>query len=108
MTRSLEDAYTASKKETALQNRLWLDSPWHGFFDIRDPMKQPPTGIAEDTLAHIAKAFSTEPGDGFKLHSGNAQLVNVSNIQFVEQMFLILISPLYNTISSEKTSKFTR
>jgi 2-oxoglutarate dehydrogenase E1 component len=65
-----EDAYSNAKKETAIHNRMWLDSPWSGFFDRRDPMKLPSTGISEDTIQHIAKVFSTEPQEGFTLHNG--------------------------------------
>jgi 2-oxoglutarate dehydrogenase E1 component len=65
-----EEAYVASKKETALQNRLWLDSPWHGFFEIRDPMKPPTTGVNEETLRHISQVISTEPDKDFVLHAG--------------------------------------
>jgi len=66
----LEDAYVNSKHETAIHNRMWLDSPWAGFFDRTDPMKLPSTGIQEDTLQHIATVFSTEPGGDMTLHSG--------------------------------------
>jgi len=66
----LEDAYTNCKKETAIHNRMWLDSPWSGFFDRSDPMKLPSTGISEDTLQHITKVFSSEPGGEMNLHSG--------------------------------------
>ena len=69
----LEDAYINSKHETAIHNRMWLDSPWAGFFDRTDPMKLPSTGIGEDTLQHIAKVFSTEPGGEMALHSGESR-----------------------------------
>ena len=65
-----EEAYVAAKKETAIHNRQWLDSPWTGFFEGKDPMICPPTGISEKTLAHIAEKFSTVPGDGFSIHGG--------------------------------------
>lgn len=64
-----EEAYQAARKETVLQNRLWLDSPWSGFFDHRDPMILPSTGVKEDILQHIGKVISTEP-ENFTLHSG--------------------------------------
>lgn len=65
-----EESYVAAKKETAIQNRLWLDSPWNDFFGKRDPMVLPSTGLDEETLKHICTMVSTEPGDGFTLHSG--------------------------------------
>ena len=54
-----EDAYINAKKETAIHNRMWLDSPWSGFFDRRDPMKLPSTGIPEDQIQHISHTFSS-------------------------------------------------
>ena len=65
-----EEAYLAAKKETAIQNRLWLDSPWSGFFDGKDPMELLPTGVSEDTLQHIGTVLSTEPGGEFVVHNG--------------------------------------
>jgi len=69
----LEDAYVNSKKETAIYNRMWLDSPWAGFFDRSDPMKLPSTGVSNDTLLHIATVFSSEPGKEMTLHSGECK-----------------------------------
>lgn len=65
-----EEAYINAKKETAIYNRMWLDSPWSGFFDRRDPMKLPITGITEEEIRHITNVFSSEPGNNFTLHSG--------------------------------------
>ena len=65
-----DDAYLASKKETAVHNAHWLDSPWPDFFVNRDQMALPQTGIEMGTIQKVCQAFSTEPGDGFKLHSG--------------------------------------
>ena len=65
-----EEAYVASKKVTAIHNTDWLDSPWHGFFENKDPMVQPPTWVDEDTLLHISNVINTPPGDGFTLHNG--------------------------------------
>ncbi|XP_014777606.1 2-oxoglutarate dehydrogenase complex component E1 isoform X2 [Octopus bimaculoides] len=64
-----EEAHLASKKETAVRNRDWLDSPWSGFFEGKDPMKSPLTGIDEETLQHIGMSFSLPPED-FELHRG--------------------------------------
>ncbi|ESO00011.1 hypothetical protein HELRODRAFT_192693 [Helobdella robusta] len=65
-----EEAYAAARKETAIQNRLWLDSPWSGFFDGKDPMNLIPTGIPEETLQHIGDVLSKEPGGEFVVHNG--------------------------------------
>ena len=67
-----EEAYSDAKKETAIQNRQWLDSPWTGFFEGRDTMKLLPTGIDEETLKHIGDVFSKEPSAEFTLHGGES------------------------------------
>jgi len=91
----LEDAYTNSKKETAIHNRMWLDSPWAGFFDKTDPMKLPSTGIHEETLQHIAKVFSTEPGGEMTLHSGELGDNITLNISSTFQNLMLLTSCCY-------------
>lgn len=65
-----EEAYIASRRETAVRNRDWLDSPWSGFFEGKDPMKIPITGVEESTLNHIGMKFSSEPEGDFELHRG--------------------------------------
>ncbi|CAG5119058.1 unnamed protein product, partial [Candidula unifasciata] len=64
-----EEAYSLAKKETAVSNIDWLDSPWSGFFEGRDPMRLPITGVTEETLRHIGTVFSTPPED-FVIHGG--------------------------------------
>ena len=64
-----EEAYSQAKKETAVSNMDWLDSPWTGFFDGRDPMVLPQTGVDEATLQHIGDKFSSQPDD-FVIHGG--------------------------------------
>lgn len=68
--RICEEALANAKKLTAIHNKEWLDSPWHGFFEEKDPMHLPNTGIPEDMVKHIAEKFGSEPGDGFTLHGG--------------------------------------
>ncbi|ELU17896.1 hypothetical protein CAPTEDRAFT_171283 [Capitella teleta] len=66
-----EGAYVAAKKETAIHNRQWLDSPWTGFFEGKDPMDCQKTGVEETTLKHIAEKFSEQPPEeGFTVHGG--------------------------------------
>lgn len=65
-----EEAYIASKNVTAIHNADWLDSPWTGFFENKDPMIQPPTGVEEETLSHISNIINTPPADNFNLHGG--------------------------------------
>uniref|UniRef100_A0A2C9JG65 2-oxoglutarate dehydrogenase complex component E1 n=1 Tax=Biomphalaria glabrata TaxID=6526 RepID=A0A2C9JG65_BIOGL len=64
-----EEAYGLAKKETAVSNIDWLDSPWKGFFEGRDPMVLPTTGVSEDVLKHIGTVFSTPPEE-FVIHGG--------------------------------------
>lgn len=67
-----EEALAASKKETHIKYKDWLDSPWSGFFEGKDPLKVSPTGIKEDTLVHIGKRFSSPPPNAaeFVIHKG--------------------------------------
>jgi len=65
-----EDGYREAKKLTEINRKLWLDSPWKGFFTGRDPMKVEPTGVSVDTIKHILRVFSSEPGADFNTHAG--------------------------------------
>lgn len=53
-----------------MKNSDWLDSPWSGFFEGKDQMKNPTTGISEEVLEHIGKAVSTPPEGDFVIHGG--------------------------------------
>ena len=66
-----EEAYVLAKKETAVSNAEWLDSPWTDFFSSHrsDQMKQPNTSASEETLAFIGQKMSTVPED-FVVHGG--------------------------------------
>ncbi|XP_012274881.1 2-oxoglutarate dehydrogenase, mitochondrial isoform X2 [Orussus abietinus] len=67
-----EEAYSNAKQETHIKYKDWLDSPWSGFFEGKDPLKVSPTGIKEDTLVHIGKKFSSPPPNAaeFVIHKG--------------------------------------
>ncbi|XP_074102446.1 oxoglutarate dehydrogenase Nc73EF isoform X1 [Cotesia typhae] len=67
-----EEAYTNARQETHIKYKDWLDSPWSGFFEGKDPLKVSPTGIKEDTLVHIGKKFSSPPPNAaeFVIHKG--------------------------------------
>merc|ERR550532_2054162 len=56
-----EEALVAAKRETAITNRHWLDSPWDGFFDPSKAMTKPETGIAESDLQSMADTISHVP-----------------------------------------------
>ncbi|KAL3319584.1 hypothetical protein Ciccas_001735 [Cichlidogyrus casuarinus] len=64
-----EDSLAEAKQRTVVYNRAWLDSPWDGFFDNKDMMDRPETGIKETTMQSIGKVVSEVPAD-FVIHSG--------------------------------------
>merc|ERR1719187_3081729 len=68
--RICEDAYKKAGEETQTYHKHWLDSPWSGFFEGKDPMKMAATGVHEDTLVHIGTRFSQGPPNApdFKIH----------------------------------------
>ncbi|XP_063975180.1 2-oxoglutarate dehydrogenase complex component E1 isoform X5 [Diachasmimorpha longicaudata] len=67
-----EEAYSGARQETHIKYKDWLDSPWSGFFEGKDPLKVSPTGVKEDTLIHIGKKFSSPPPNAaeFVIHKG--------------------------------------
>ncbi|XP_018319554.1 2-oxoglutarate dehydrogenase, mitochondrial isoform X2 [Agrilus planipennis] len=67
-----EEALEQARKETHIKYKDWLDSPWSGFFEGKDPLKVSPTGVIEDTLVHIGKRFSSPPPNAteFVIHKG--------------------------------------
>ncbi|XP_013188254.1 2-oxoglutarate dehydrogenase complex component E1 isoform X2 [Amyelois transitella] len=67
-----EDAYNQAKQETHIKYKDWLDSPWSGFFEGKDPLKMSPSGVHEETLVHIGKRFSSPPPNAaeFEIHKG--------------------------------------
>ncbi|VDL88970.1 unnamed protein product [Schistocephalus solidus] len=64
-----DDAYAEAKAHTVMYNRSWLDSPWEGFFDNRDPMFVPSTGVEEAELVEIGNVVSSYPKN-FVVHGG--------------------------------------
>ena len=70
--RLCEEAFTAAKQQTELNNKLWLDSPWKQFsIGPRDPTRLDSTGVSADTIDHILRVFSSDPPDPqFNLHAG--------------------------------------
>lgn len=71
--KTCNEAFEKAQKETHVKYKDWLDSPWSGFFEGKDPLKVNRTGIQEDTLVHIGKRFSSIPFDNteFVIHKGN-------------------------------------
>lgn len=67
-----EEAFERARQETHIKYKDWIDSPWSGFFEGKDPLKVNPTGVNEDTLVHIGKRFSSPPPNAaeFIIHKG--------------------------------------
>ncbi|CAA9993310.1 unnamed protein product [Nesidiocoris tenuis] len=80
-----EDAYSNAGKETHIKYKDWLDSPWSGFFEGKDPLKASPSGVKEDTLVHIGKRFSSPPPNAaeFVIHKGIERILK-ARMQMVE------------------------
>ncbi|XP_068082629.1 2-oxoglutarate dehydrogenase complex component E1 [Anabrus simplex] len=73
-----EEAYSNAQKETHIKYKDWLDSPWSGFFEGKDPLKVSPTGVKEDTLVHIGRKMSSPPPSHleFVIHKGIERILH--------------------------------
>ncbi|KAK3926156.1 2-oxoglutarate dehydrogenase, mitochondrial [Frankliniella fusca] len=80
-----EESYAAARKETHIKYKDWLDSPWSGFFEGKDPLKMSATGVKEDTLVHIGKRFSSPPPNAaeFIVHKGIERILK-ARMEMVE------------------------
>nr|CDS25693.1 2 oxoglutarate dehydrogenase [Hymenolepis microstoma] len=67
--KTCDSAYTEARAQTVTYNRSWIDSPWEKFFENRDPMHLPSTGVEESQLNFIGEAVSDYPQD-FVVHPG--------------------------------------
>ncbi|XP_065076854.1 2-oxoglutarate dehydrogenase complex component E1 isoform X2 [Ochlerotatus camptorhynchus] len=67
-----DEAMEQAKVETHIKYKDWLDSPWSGFFEGKDPLKVAPTGVIDETLVHIGNRFSSPPPNAaeFAIHRG--------------------------------------
>ncbi|XP_060560262.1 2-oxoglutarate dehydrogenase complex component E1-like isoform X5 [Ruditapes philippinarum] len=79
-----EEAYMLAKKEISVSNKDWLDSPWEGFFDNREAMVLPKTGVEEDVLQHVGTVFSSPPPGDFVIHGGLKRILK-SHMQMVNE-----------------------
>lgn len=64
--------FLSFKLTKIVQFKDWIDSPWSSFFEGKEQKVCPPTGVAEETLTHIANVFSSPPPNSpmFILHKG--------------------------------------
>lgn len=83
-----EEAYTGAKQETHIKYKDWLDSPWSGFFEGKDPLKVNATGVKEDTLVHIGKRMASPPPNAadFVIHRGK----NINDFKMYKKMLIYL------------------
>merc|ERR1711988_147280 len=67
-----EEAFKKAAEEKQVYHKHWLDSPWSGFFEGKDPLKMCVTGVHEETLTHIGKRMSAGPPNAqdFVIHKG--------------------------------------
>ena len=81
-----EEAYVKAQQETQIRYKDWLDSPWSGFFEGKDPLKMSKTGIKEETLVHIGKRFSSAPPNAaeFVIHRGIERILKL-RMEMVEK-----------------------
>ncbi|KAJ8722988.1 hypothetical protein PYW07_004168 [Mythimna separata] len=68
---TLNTHFEMAKKIKMLSIRDWIDTPWTGFFQARDPTKIQETGISRHSLDTIARHFITPPTSwAFEIHDG--------------------------------------
>lgn len=48
-----EDAYNQAKQETHIKYKDWLDSPWSGFFEGKDPLKVKSLNVHISTVCNF-------------------------------------------------------
>ena len=62
-------------------HKHWLDSPWSGFFEGKDPLKVADTGVHEETLIHIGRKFAQGPPNApdFKINRAMERILKARN-----------------------------
>ena len=72
-----EEAFKKASTEKQVYHKHWLDSPWSGFFEGKDPLKAGEVGVHEETLTHIGKRFSAGPpnADDFIVHKAMTRIL---------------------------------
>jgi len=88
-----EESYLNARKETHIKYKDWLDSPWSGFFEGKDPLKVSPTGVKEDTLVHIGKKMSSPPPNAaeFIIHKGEFCYVKGAQEWSLSDSYLMIL-----------------
>merc|ERR1712223_428485 len=72
-----EEAFKKAGEERQIYHKHWLDSPWSGFFEGKDPLKCNPTGFHEATLQHIGERFAAGPpnAEDFIIHKAMVRVL---------------------------------
>merc|ERR1719458_2078908 len=81
-----EEAFQKSKETKQVYHKYWLDSPWSGFFEGKDPLTANPTGVHEETLTHVGKRCASGPPNAsdFKIHRGIERILK-TRMEMVEK-----------------------
>jgi 2-oxoglutarate dehydrogenase E1 component len=82
-----EEAYRKAAEEKQVYHKHWLDSPWSGFFEGKDPLKVGATGVHEETLDHIGTRFASGPPNApdFIIHRGLVRILSARMDMVKEQ-----------------------
>ncbi|XP_053625470.1 2-oxoglutarate dehydrogenase, mitochondrial-like [Plodia interpunctella] len=73
---TLNKHFELAKKVTKLSIMDWIDTPWTGFFEAKDPKKIEETGISEATISTISQHFCKPPEPwAFELHKGIGRIL---------------------------------
>merc|ERR1712212_70486 len=72
-----EEAFKKAAEETQTFHKHWLDSPWSGFFEGKDPLKVSDTGLHEETITHIGRRFAQGPPNAqdFIIHKSMTRIL---------------------------------
>ncbi|KAI3388305.1 hypothetical protein SNEBB_006547 [Seison nebaliae] len=74
--RAYTESHRDDRKLALSKQKLWLDSPWKGFFKKNvGPFKYPETGIDKETFDFIGEKFCNIP-DNFNIHVGLKRILN--------------------------------
>merc|ERR1712110_701592 len=72
-----EEAFKKAGDEKQIYHKHWLDSPWSGFFEGKDPMKLDCTGVNEATITCIGHKFAAGPpnAEDFIIHKAMVRVL---------------------------------
>ncbi|KII63499.1 2-oxoglutarate dehydrogenase, mitochondrial [Thelohanellus kitauei] len=71
----LDDQFANAQKATAVVNKVWIDSPWKGFFSDKPLLTSKPTGFTLDKIIEYEK-FCCKLPDGFSINSAIKRIHN--------------------------------